>query len=535
MSDSQRYTYEKCVYTIVNFKTIEDALCNAGSTSFVEKKLWKTAYLQLQDANVYGAVYLVLLADAAAINGVQWYAMIEDIELRPDGTTKISISTLHTLDAIQSLTTLTLQNSGAQLSDAFIRPYALCMTPEFAEAEVMQICQRYEDVEAYKEALLKIESEMTDGQRKMLLGHYVAPDMALSVTKLAEIAGYDGSKSGSLHYGKLARKISEIIGKVPPTTDQMSAIAQWTNEKDERGHGQWLLNDEMAQALEELGWVTPPAESSVTAGIVTKELKMGGMENLQSLDHFVAYHSVKTMGKRFNSQNELSFYSNKPKSILDKSIGNVVWVIEGNPTKGKTTFNLCSAYISTKVVVQVDGDFKFNIKGRRIFNNDGSVHLSQCDWFDALHHQTGHFSLGFVKIKDNLIIDGLCKIACANTVLSTVKDTFYGLVVSSYNDNEHERRKRLAEANKIPKQIHITTTAFVRNPDVVAEVLHRAKGLCELCTLPAPFKRKVDNSPYLEVHHQIRLADGGLDCVENAVALCPNCHRKNHHGMMDHM
>ncbi|WP_413817679.1 HNH endonuclease [Pseudomonas viridiflava] len=33
----------------------------------------------------------------------------------------------------------------------------------------------------------------------------------------------------------------------------------------------------------------------------------------------------------------------------------------------------------------------------------------------------------------------------------------------------------------------------------------------------------------MEVHHKIRLADGGLDTLENAVALCPNCHRATHY------
>lgn len=32
----------------------------------------------------------------------------------------------------------------------------------------------------------------------------------------------------------------------------------------------------------------------------------------------------------------------------------------------------------------------------------------------------------------------------------------------------------------------------------------------------------------MEEHHVIRLADGGSDSIDNAVALCPNCHRKIH-------
>ncbi|WP_147195697.1 HNH endonuclease [Rummeliibacillus stabekisii] len=36
--------------------------------------------------------------------------------------------------------------------------------------------------------------------------------------------------------------------------------------------------------------------------------------------------------------------------------------------------------------------------------------------------------------------------------------------------------------------------------------------------------------PNLEVHHIKRLADGEEDTVENAIAVCPNCHRELHFG-----
>ncbi len=52
-------------------------------------------------------------------------------------------------------------------------------------------------------------------------------------------------------------------------------------------------------------------------------------------------------------------------------------------------------------------------------------------------------------------------------------------------------------------------------------------GQCQLCNEPAPFSRP-SGEPYLEVHHVVWLARGGEDSVANAVALCPNCHRKMH-------
>ena len=40
-----------------------------------------------------------------------------------------------------------------------------------------------------------------------------------------------------------------------------------------------------------------------------------------------------------------------------------------------------------------------------------------------------------------------------------------------------------------------------------------------------------DGTPYLEVHHKIPLAKDGEDTIENAEALCPNCHREKHFGI----
>lgn len=62
---------------------------------------------------------------------------------------------------------------------------------------------------------------------------------------------------------------------------------------------------------------------------------------------------------------------------------------------------------------------------------------------------------------------------------------------------------------------------------MAAVVKERAEGICQLCNKPAPFYNK-KGEPYLECHHIVWIARGGADEVYNAVALCPNCHRKMH-------
>ena len=94
----------------------------------------------------------------------------------------------------------------------------------------------------------------------------------------------------------------------------------------------------------------------------------------------------------------------------------------------------------------------------------------------------------------------------------------------------NERRARLKAAAKTPKRRLVQMYAYARNPDVIVEVLDRADGSCEACFKAAPFARRRNGKPYLEVHHKIPLSLGGEDTVENALALCPNCHRQEHYG-----
>lgn len=110
------------------------------------------------------------------------------------------------------------------------------------------------------------------------------------------------------------------------------------------------------------------------------------------------------------------------------------------------------------------------------------------------------------------------------------QSSFEEQVQTSITGSQNERRKRLLRAPKKPQMTVRIVKDYHRNPDVVAEVLVRAAGICEECRTPAPFLRKSDSSPYLEVHHIVQLAENGDDTVENAIALCPNCHRQRHYG-----
>ena len=112
-------------------------------------------------------------------------------------------------------------------------------------------------------------------------------------------------------------------------------------------------------------------------------------------------------------------------------------------------------------------------------------------------------------------------------------------VKKDYNEMLEKRRKSILKlsieelenlaknSSKENSSRTVVSTVIDRDPAVSEYVKLRAKGYCDLCDQKAPFENKF-GQPYLECHHVEYLSKGGSDTVDNAVALCPNCHRKIH-------
>lgn len=87
--------------------------------------------------------------------------------------------------------------------------------------------------------------------------------------------------------------------------------------------------------------------------------------------------------------------------------------------------------------------------------------------------------------------------------------------------------EELAKRAKDKGTRHTYTISYTRDPFVAAFAKRRANGICDLCEQPAQFTDKKGN-PYLECHHVHFLSQGGPDTIENVVALCVVCHKKQH-------
>lgn len=90
-----------------------------------------------------------------------------------------------------------------------------------------------------------------------------------------------------------------------------------------------------------------------------------------------------------------------------------------------------------------------------------------------------------------------------------------------------ELERRATQSRESPATRAVNTTQRFRDPFVVEYVKRRANGKCQLCGKDAPFVDK-QGKQYLEEHHIVWLSKDGPDMVGNAVALCPNCHKKMH-------
>ncbi len=96
---------------------------------------------------------------------------------------------------------------------------------------------------------------------------------------------------------------------------------------------------------------------------------------------------------------------------------------------------------------------------------------------------------------------------------------------------EDSRLAQLADTYPVnARKLEVPSSVYVRNPYIVELARRQANGICHDCGQAAPFINKKTGAPFLEVHHKTPLSDDGKDILENVVALCPNCHRKRHHG-----
>lgn len=122
------------------------------------------------------------------------------------------------------------------------------------------------------------------------------------------------------------------------------------------------------------------------------------------MKHFVAYHNTQRMGQEFGAAVALRFQSKKLASVKS-SVGNRIWVIQGDRKGAKMAFSLRAAYVGKSV--KSIGDNTYVITGNRTVKFAPPLLVNDFEWFRDLYKAQNNFSFGFNQIGDDTVIAAL--------------------------------------------------------------------------------------------------------------------------------
>ena len=121
-----------CVYTIRHPDELQKCarLAKSGSTcTLSEQKRWVAAH-KLWEQCEPGQRMAVIFGDATHTSHLIFFAELKKVAVK-DGHTDYTIENLKKFRGEHRKMELVLRSSGKKISPNFIRPYAICKTPDF--------------------------------------------------------------------------------------------------------------------------------------------------------------------------------------------------------------------------------------------------------------------------------------------------------------------------------------------------------------------------------------------------------------------
>jgi hypothetical protein len=122
--------YKFCVSTIVGKKRL-DEFALTGLAKLTEAREWKTVVTLLEDARKNGERFPVILSDAAYNSEpLLLWGVLQRLEIK-DGSTTVELTDIQCVPGKHRRQDLALRSTGKNIKAKFIRPYAICFTPDF--------------------------------------------------------------------------------------------------------------------------------------------------------------------------------------------------------------------------------------------------------------------------------------------------------------------------------------------------------------------------------------------------------------------
>lgn len=121
---------EHCVYTIVHRDKLARIAKAGGGGQFEEQKSWVTAGKLWQNSRRAKEAMPVLFGDSIDCSRLLFWGVLTDVEVR-EGATRFAVDRLRKFKGKHTPQELVLRSSGKKIAPNFIRPYAICLTPQF--------------------------------------------------------------------------------------------------------------------------------------------------------------------------------------------------------------------------------------------------------------------------------------------------------------------------------------------------------------------------------------------------------------------
>jgi hypothetical protein len=118
-----------CIYTIKHSDDLRAALSAGGRGTYTERKKWVRAKQLLEEAKRAGKRLPVIFAAAEGTFHLVAWGLLEEVV--PDETSSYTFSELRFFEPQPHKSTLKKASDGEPLDEWFIRPYAICQTPDY--------------------------------------------------------------------------------------------------------------------------------------------------------------------------------------------------------------------------------------------------------------------------------------------------------------------------------------------------------------------------------------------------------------------
>jgi len=123
---------EQCVYTIVSRDILDEYAHDQAPLTRAERKSWKTAKRLLDEATSKSLHLPIVLADAKDCSRLLYWGLLVDLKFI-GGDTSYTVDRLRPFRGEHVTQELVLLSTKKTIAPRFIRPYALCVTPQFLD------------------------------------------------------------------------------------------------------------------------------------------------------------------------------------------------------------------------------------------------------------------------------------------------------------------------------------------------------------------------------------------------------------------